>query len=254
MKDNGTLKMVAIGLGVVAAALLILLIVRGHKASEQIAQDQTDIASFSNQLAQATGELDQNKQVVTNLEADLNARKADILTLSNSLVTANASLTEAQDSLKTSQDEIAKRDATIAKLEAHNSELEKQANELNDTVTTLNARIQDVSQKLASSEGDKAALSAELKRLLREKADLERKFNDIAALRAQIKKIKTDLNVARRLDRASEGLPASSEPKGAQKQMGFSTQPRLRHYDLNVEVNSDGSVKVIPPINKDEKK
>ena len=63
-------------------------------------------------------------------------------------------------------------------------------------------------------------------------------------------KIKRDLNVQRRLDRAAEGLPASYEPKGSERMMNSlkPTPPKPRSYDLNVEVSTDGSLKVIPPI------
>ena len=59
----------------------------------------------------------------------------------------------------------------------------------------------------------------------------------------------------RRLEWIREGLFASSEQKGAQKLMqGFGATPAQAKatrpvYDLNVEVGSDGSVKVIPPLN-----
>ena len=48
-----------------------------------------------------------------------------------------------------------------------------------------------------------------------------------------------------------KGLFASDEQKGAQKMMNMRTQPQAASgsaYDLNVEVNADGSVKVIAPL------
>ena len=89
--------------------------------------------------------------------------------------------------------------------------------------------------------------------MMAEKAELERQFNDLTVLRAQVSKLKQDLNIARRLEWIRQGLFASSEQKGAQKLMqGVNGSPSPAKaarpaYDLNVEIGSDGSVKVIPP-------
>ncbi|HSU56424.1 MAG TPA: hypothetical protein VLT36_20360, partial [Candidatus Dormibacteraeota bacterium] len=96
----------------------------------------------------------------------------------------------------------------------------------------------------------------ELQRLIGEKSELERQFNDLTVLRAQVAKLKEELSVARRLDWIRRGLFANNEQKGAQKLMQ-GLQPATQvakatpqpNYDLNVEITADGSVKVIPPTN-----
>ena len=91
--------------------------------------------------------------------------------------------------------------------------------------------------------------------MMAEKAELERQFNDLAVLRAQVSKLKQELSIARRLEWIRRGLFASSEQKGAQKLMQGASAPAgppavaRPAYDLNVEVGADGSVKVIPPLN-----
>ena len=48
-----------------------------------------------------------------------------------------------------------------------------------------------------------------------------------------------------------KGLFAADEQKGAQRLMQLNNPaaaPRTNTYDLNVEVNADGSVTVIPPL------
>jgi hypothetical protein len=87
-----------------------------------------------------------------------------------------------------------------------------------------------------------------------EKAELERQFNDLAVMRAQVRKLKEELSIARRLEWIREGIFANAEMKGAQKLMqgsavGGTTASQTNKYDLNVEVNADGTVKVIAPIN-----
>ena len=119
-------------------------------------------------------------------------------------------------------------------------------------ITNLTAQIEETKRKLATSEGEKGFLEGELKRLVAEKAELERQFNDLKVLRAQVAKLKEELTVARRLDWIRRGLFASNQEKGATRLMQTSTsqqpKPPEPNYDLNVEVSSDGSVKVIPPL------
>jgi chromosome segregation ATPase len=249
-------KIAIIVLAVLAGVLAITLIYVGQQAAADKAKDTQTITTFSNQLEQVTETLTQHDLVITNLDTQLDQRRTDILNLSNTLFTTTSSLNDTRLQLTNAQQQIAQRDAliaqrddAIAKLEAHNQSLELQATELTTLITNLNSRIDDISQKLAADEGDKAALTKELTRLTAEKAELERKFNDISALRDQVRKIRAAMAIARRDDRAAEGLPASYEPKGAQMQLrGLTTQPRPKHYDLNVEVRTDGSVKIIPPI------
>jgi len=100
-------------------------------------------------------------------------------------------------------------------------------------------------------------LEKELKRLLGEKPELERQFNDVNVVRAQVAKLREEMNIARRLEWMRSGLLASSDQKGAQKLMQginpaspTTTTGKAAHrpnYDLNVEVTADGSVRVIPP-------
>jgi hypothetical protein len=67
-------------------------------------------------------------------------------------------------------------------------------------------------------------------------------------VRAQAKKLKDDLVVARRLQWMRDGIDAGSQQKGAQllMQRTASAPARPPHYDLNVEVSSDGSIRVVP--------
>jgi len=127
--------------------------------------------------------------------------------------------------------------------------LDKKAADLSLSLTNLTVQIAETQRKLAASEGDKAFLEKELKRLMGEKAELERQFNDLVVLRAQVAKLKEELNIARRLEWIRKGLFAVEEQKGAQLLMQRQPVAKTTNvYDLNVEVNADGSVRVIPPL------
>jgi chromosome segregation ATPase len=211
-------------------------------------------------------ELDRQKQVNAVLESDREKQKKaldaltstyDALTNTYTHVVANLAqvsnnLVQTEAALKTSQQETAKRDAKITELEVQNQALDKKAVDLSTAITNLTTQIQETKRKLATSEGEKGFLDKELKRLMAEKAELERQFNDLAVLRAQVSKLKEELSVARRLEWIRQGLFASTDQKGAQKLMQAPAASQVKAlkpaYDLNVEVNANGSVKVIPPL------
>jgi len=59
--------------------------------------------------------------------------------------------------------------------------------------------------------------------------------------------------IARRMDWTARGIYAAAEQKGAQRLITGLVAPSQAkaakaNYDLNVEVTSDGSVRVIPPL------
>ncbi len=247
------LVLVCLGLG-------IGLITVRNRAAEQKKNDAETIQDYSNKLVVATGKWEEQKQVAANLYTDLDNQKKALAELTNNFTQVSATLaqtannlTQKEAALKASQEEVAKRDTKINELEAQNQALDKQALDLTNAITKLTAQIGDTQRKLAASEGDKAFLEGELKRLIAEKAELERQFNDLAVLRAQVAKLKEELNIARRIEWIRQGLFASSEQKGAQKLMQGLSAPQSQTkaskppLDLNVEVSADGSVKVIPP-------
>lgn len=244
-------KVALIVLILVCAGLGIALISRNKQAMEQHQQDVDRVVYHSNQLVETSGKLDEAKQVNLNLEKDLAERKTNIAKLSNELTQTTENLSKTEAALKAALEETAKRDAKISELENQNQALDKQAVDLKSSIGNLENQIASTQKKLAASEGDKAFLEKELTRLMAEKAELERQFNDLAVLRTQVHKLKEELSIARRLEWIRQGLFASQDQKGAQKLMQSSNTPRVANtnkYDLNVEVNADGSVRVIEPI------
>lgn len=255
-------RLAIIVLGLLCLGLAIALFTVHNNAVEQKRTDVESILGFSNKWMEFSSKLEDQKQVNAVMEKDLDSRKQSLLDLTNQFVSVSSNLSETtstlqktEASLKSSQEEVAKRDAKINELETQNQALDKQAIDLSASITNLTLQIADTQTKLAASEGDKAFLQKELKRMMAEKAELERQFNDLTVLRAQVSKLKQEMSIARRLEWIRQGLFARSEQKGAQKLMQgvngspLPGQPARPAYDLNVEVGSDGSVKVIPPLN-----
>jgi len=250
----------AIVLVLLCLALGIGLLASRKQASDLQQQDSERIDTLSNKWVKTSSELEEQKQVAAMYEKDLDAKKKALGELTNnfSKVSADLSQTSAklastESALQTNQLELAKRDARISELESQAQDLNKQASDLGNQLTNLTTQIADTQRRLAASEGDKAFLEKELKRLIAEKAELERQFNDLTVLRAQVAKLKQEMNIARRLEWIRQGLFARTDQKGAQQLMqgagtGVTPVKAVKPaYDLNVEVNADGSVKVIPP-------
>ena len=81
-----------------------------------------------------------------------------------------------------------------------NDDLTKKMSDLNTSINNLESQIAVTQKKLADSEGDRELLLKELKRLQAEKAELERRFNDLAVLRDQVRKLRDDVAVIRQCD------------------------------------------------------
>ena len=234
---------ICVGLGIWSITVTKNAAQTRHEAAERV-------DALSNKWVKADADLREQRQVTVEMEKDLLTQKKTLGELTNNLAQITGDLARAETSLKSVQEDLKQRDAKIAQLETQNQDLETQAGDLSTALTNLNVEIASTQRKLAASEGDKAFIEKELKRMMSEKAELERQFNDLTVLRAQVAKIKEDIAVARRLDWMRRGLYASTEQKGAQRLMQVINpppRPALTNYDLNVEINADGSVKVLSP-------
>ena len=249
-------RMGIIILTLACVALAIALVVSQSNAAKDRKDAETTILRKSNDLVQTQVKLEDLRNVNSTLTNDLAARIQDLATLTNQIDQTSNTLAKTEDSLKEAQDEVAKRDSQIADLESQNKALDERAADLSNSITNLQAKIDDTQKKLAASEGDKAFLQKELQRLMTEKAELERQFNDLKVLKAQVAKLREELNISRRLAWIREGIFSRDEQKGGQQLIQKSPAPTVTasasqskqpNYDLNVQVNADGTVRVIPP-------
>jgi len=231
-------------------ALGVGLLVRHAKAVQAQQAAEAKIMTLSNQWVKTEADLNEQKKVNVTLEKNLETKTTEAQTLSNNLESVTATLLKTEQEAKAAadqaRDEIAKRDAKIADLEGQNDDLTKKMADLNTSIGNLETQIDDTQKKLAASEGDREFLLKELKRLQAEKAELERKFNDLAVLRDQVRKLRDELSIARRLEWIRRGLYGSE--KGAEKlQKGLASAGPQTNYDLNVELKQSGGARVIPP-------
>ncbi len=242
------IKIAIVILAVACLGLLIALVMTKNQSDKQQKTADAAISDFSNQLATATTRLDEMGQINLKLTNDLSLSEQEIEQLSNTLSETSATLASTKTSLQGAQDQITNLNGRINDLESQNKVLDDRAIELTNTIAGLNAQIEETERKLAVSTTNNAFLTAELEKQMAEKAELEHRFNDLNEVRAQVKKLRDEAFVARRLELAKNSAP---DQKGAQALMNHYTPGgsagQSAHYDLNVEIGADGSVKVIPP-------
>jgi predicted nucleic acid-binding Zn-ribbon protein len=247
------LKIGIVVLAVVAAGLLIALLADKKEAEELHKKDADAILDISNQLTTANASLDDLRQVNLALTNDIVAGHEALETASNNLAETATVLADARAALENAQGEITNLNVRVSDLQAENRVLDDRANMLSNTIAALNIQIANTQQKLATSETNNVFLAGELQKQMEQKAELERQFNDLDVVRAQVKKLRDQEFSARRLEWINDGTSPGNQAKGAQLLMQRpppATKPAAVHasqYNLNVEVGSDGSVHVIPP-------
>ncbi|HEY5040628.1 MAG TPA: hypothetical protein VIK53_01345 [Verrucomicrobiae bacterium] len=251
------LVVACIGLGVALFAIK-------KQGEDQHVKDVANVSDLSSQVVNDKKQIDDLGQVNLTLTNDLALSRQQTLDISKNLADANAGLDQTKSKLAGAQDQITDLNAhvsdlknkvsdlngQISDLEAQNKVLDERAISLTNTITQLNAQIEDTRNKLAIAETNGVFLQAELQKQMAQRAELEHQFNDLNEVRAQVKKLKDELFVARRIQLMKND---NSGKKGAE--LLISRTPPVTNapatnapnYNLNVEVGTDGSVKVIPP-------
>jgi chromosome segregation ATPase len=241
-------KLGAVILVVAFVGLLIALFAMKRTAEDRIKKDAYAILDFSNQLVTARADLDELGQVNLKLTNDLAVSHQEALTFSNQFAETAGVLTGTRASLQGAQDQIAGLNKRIAGLASENQVLDQRAAALAGAIASLNGQIAGTQQQLADSQTNNTFLEKELQRQTAARAELESKFNNLTAVRAQAKKLKDDAFAARRLQWMRDGTDPDSQLKGSQQLMQRKAPAPLHppHYDLNVEIGSDGAIRVIP--------
>ena len=253
MKDKAPI----IVLIIVAAGLGVGLIVVNNKARREKQELYDALTVQSNTVTAIRTSLTEQQAVNQVLETNLAATRADY---SNKLSLSDASLRSTEENLEKTKAEakaqadadaaeLAKRDKKISNLENQNQDLDKQAADLRDHISGLQTQIAATEDKLAKSQGDREVLLKELKRLQAEKTVLENRFNDLAVLQVQVRKLKDDLSEARTLDWIRRGIYAALHEKGGERLIhpSYDFQPNT-NTALNVELHRTVQSNTVTPI------
>jgi len=182
------------------------------------------------------------------LTNDLAVSHEESLAFSNQFVETSGTLSGTRVALQNAQDQIAGLNKRIAGLATQNQVLDQRAAALSGAIEGLNMQITETQQKLANAETNNSFLETELQHQTAARAELEGKFNNLTVVRTQAKKLKEDLVAARRMQWLREGTDPTVQSKGGQ-QLVQRTPPVPSyppHFDLNVEVSSDGAIRIMP--------
>jgi chromosome segregation ATPase len=225
------------------------LIYRHSTATYEKDKDVKQINSLSNQVVEVSGKLEEQKQVNLSLERDYATQGEELKTYSNNLAALNVNFAKAQADAKaqaeTAKEEVRRRDARINELETERDGMTRKMNDLTNSIAGLESQITETQRKLEASEGDREFLLKELKRLQAEKSDLERQFNNLAMLREQVKHLRDELSISRRLEWIRRGLYGSLKG-GELLRKGFASASEAgTNYNLDVEIKRQGGATVL---------
>ncbi len=224
--------------------------------------DQT-INDYSNQVTSVEVQLEQQVHSNTALETKLTATEAkasnDLAAVQATLAVTSSNLEKTQTDAKAAADAaaaaaardangLAEKDKKILALENQNSELDKQDAEMRASITNLNTQIDATRQKLKASEGDKDLLMKQLRTLQAKKDELEGKLKDLAFLKEQVKELRDQLAIDRRLDWIRRGLFGATGEKGGERLAHpLPSVPPLTNNTLNVEIRQNGGARITAP-------
>ncbi|MCF7708888.1 MAG: hypothetical protein K9N52_08320 [Verrucomicrobia bacterium] len=243
-------KIVIVVLFIVCVGLGAVLYMQNKKTTQLKDEKSSQIESLSNRVSQAREELNEVKMTNDILYTNLTFKTEKVQELSNKVNNLSTQLAQTEANLKSdlqsAREEIAKRDSRISELENQRDQLSQRMSSLTNSIDQLESRIVETRRRLEASEGDRAFLLKELKRLQTEKAELERQLNDLSFLREQVNKLEDALSVARRLEWMRRGLYGTGLKGGQLLQRGFDRPEEQTNYTLDVEIKREGGAESAP--------
>ena len=257
MKGNGLLIFAVIAV-VLGATSVIYLSQTITEKNTTIAEKNTTIESRDKQITELTSEK-------TNLETELKSANTKVATTQDRLLKVekelNLNLSEYASFQKQAAEALAAKDEKIMALnndleaaQNKNKDYDSQIKTLNTQIVSKDEEITAIERRLEASEADREYLLKQRDKLIAEKAELEKQFQDIAVLRQKVLKLQGELMASKKLEWIRRGLYGSARKKGGSKLMSMSERKPKKETskktDLNVEIKSDGTVKIAPSITK----
>ncbi len=191
---------------------------RYQTAMDTIQLDHKALKKTSERFQEKRKALDakiaEHNAYVTKTDAELKQLNTDLTTTKTTLASTEKQLTETRDRLKV--------------VESQKDELKTAMDRLEAQKLSLDAQIADLRAKLQTETKDKEFLLSQVKDLEAKRAELEKKWNDLAALRTQVRTLVSAEHVRNR-----EELAAKRGYFGAYQKTG------LRNYKTYEEVRKE---------------
>jgi len=201
-------------LALVCTVLVISLIVMKRSDNAQHENDAGAIAGFSNQLTSAQVQIASCNGTILTLSNRLDESLSASLTFSNHLI-------EAESAIFLDTEQITNLNQHVAEMESENQTLGRRVMDLTNQIASLMGQITLTRASLDQANTNYALLENRLRRDVAERIVVERKFNNLLELQAQMQKLKKN---------PAEAISSDSIYAG-----------------LGVEVKSNGTLHVISP-------
>lgn len=256
MKGTGLLILAIVAL--IGGAVLVVFL---SSARTEIKDHKKTIADQKGTIETLTQEKETLTANTTKLTQELTQAKNTITDTAERLLKANDDFTKLKSEHdtfieKTAQELAAKDEAIkalnddLAAAKNKHRDYDTQIDDLNSQIVTKDQEIDAIQRRLEASDADREFLLKQRDKLIAEKAELEKQFQDIAVLREKVLKLQGELMASRKLEWIRRGLYGSARQKGGSKLMSMSRRKTKEEPttspDLNVEIRRDGTVKIAP--------
>lgn len=242
---QSTIKAVVILLVVVIVALLIGLIYVWDKKTEEVASfkgqvsdKENEITALNTQLKARKDELKVKEETEAQLKSQLDqsnqektAAQQQLATATNNLFVASAKLLKAEDSVKS--------------LSSEKNALQGTVKNLNAQVAALDDKIKKLEDELDRGEKNRALLLKELASVRLEKANLEKKWNDIGEVRGQYKVLRHDEILENRRRWMAQGYDGFYTKTGNYETPKTYSSPAGK-YDMKAEIYRRADTNKVP--------
>lgn len=190
-------------LGLVCLALGASLFVSNRNNSAQYEKDAEEITSTSNLLSSAQTDLSTSQEKAINFSNLLESSRSTSLTFSNELVEAKSAFATAKEGLDR---QISDLNRQISNSETESQALSQHTADLTNQVAGFTNQIALLRSNWVQAVKDYALLENRFRRDVAERVVVERKFNNLSALNAQIEELKRNPANEISENRIREGL------------------------------------------------
>ena len=170
-------------LALACTVLVVSVIVMKRGDNAQHENDAGAITDFSNQLASVKVQVAAYNGTLITLSNSLDESQSVSLTFSNHLA-------EAESTIALDTEQITNLNRQVAEVESENQTLGQRVMDLTNQMAGLTSQIALTETSLAQANRDYALLENRLRRDVAERLVVERKFNNLSELQAQMERLK----------------------------------------------------------------
>lgn len=244
---------VSLGFGVLCVCLTGGLIYRHTQAIWQEEASQREMEEVQSQMEKKSEDLDLSRQTNSVLRTDLQKAGEEFAEIRRRYETLSNDLSQTKERAEAVAKERQAALGEVSDKEQKIRELSRERQDLSDRIATLNGlmgelegRLLATESELADSQKDREYLLEEFKRLYAEKRAIEDQFNDQEALQSQQNKLRKEA-ISRRVGWIRRNRSVGKR-KGAELLVAGFRKPAIQtNYNLNVEINRAGGIKILQP-------